>query len=172
MQGWEREKPPWESKWRGWRLWCGIEHLGALCVTCHLPGTALLDRQAFFPFSNQARRVLFTFRRGRNHQEAKWCIDVCPDLGKSSLLIPVQTVHESWECILISSWRVTSGYSLIANEAVTGSQSHRQQQLLLVFEWQSALPFVPAPVPLVKGYLLESARIPVLKGSGAANDGR
>lgn len=141
-------------KWR--RQWLCVA-LTAL-VYCHLPGTALLDRQALSP-SQIKWGVLFTFRRGTNYQKAKQCVGACLALGKSSLLTPVQTVHEYWECILISSWHETSGYSLIANEAATGNESHHQQQLVLVFEWQSV--FYPGSRASVTGCLLDSTRIPV-----------
>lgn len=140
----EREKPQWERKWRKWQWWCGTERPGALCVICHLSGTALLDRQALSPSQIEREEFYSHLEEEGTIRRQKRCIDACLTLGKSSLVTPVQTVHEHWECILISSWHVKSGYSLIANEAVTGSQRHRQQQLILVFEWQSASPFYPS----------------------------
>lgn len=79
MQGWEREKPQWESEQRRWWPWCGDEMswaAGALCVACHLTDTVLLDRHALST-SQTKTGVLITFRRGMNYQKAKQCINAC-----------------------------------------------------------------------------------------------
>lgn len=105
-----------------WMSWAA----GTLCVTCHLTDTALLDRHALSNFVQTRRGVLVTLTKGKNPQMAKCCSNAGLAFEKGSCLTPVQTVYQKW--IFTSSRCLTSGYSLIANEIVTGSQSHQQQR--------------------------------------------
>lgn len=70
--------------------------------------------------------MLVTLRRGKTLRRPNDAVNAGLALEKGSCLTPVGSAY--WKWIFISSPCLTSGYSLIANEIVTGSQSHQRQR--------------------------------------------